>query len=201
MRFLLFAVLFVSVAHAEEKAVTLSREFTVKTVSVDMQNINDVGLIFVSHEDASLVLVGQVSWGLGITGLAGKGEFDLLPFMEEGNNFVLFVLWNKQGKTIDTKFYKSTLMEKWSYEFSIYGDGTNLFRQKDQGSAGVGIVHYFVFNVDKHGNNYAISAADSEQLSKAAYKLNKLNSDLQTKKIPEGNADIASMLSVALTGG
>lgn len=199
---LLFALLgFLPLAHAKDKATTLNREFTVKSVLVEMKNINDLGLVFVSREDGSLVLAGQAAWGLSLTGLAGKAEIELEDFIKDGENVVLFVLWNKPGKKIDTEYYKRSFMEKWSYEISLYGDGTNLFHQLDDGTSSPGVAYHFAFNVDKHGSSYEVSGANSGQLSRIAGILSKVNNALQSKSIPDNNTDIASMVSVALAGG
>jgi hypothetical protein len=207
MRFIafLFALLsFLPAAQAKDNVFTINREFRVKEITVDLKNINDVGLVFVSHADGSLALAGQASFGLSLSGLAGKGEIDLAPFLESGNNFVLFVLWNKQGKTIDTEYYKKTFMDKWSYEISLYGDGTNIFRQADEGTGNTGVVASFFFNVDKRGSGYEVSGATDGQRYKAFTRLNKINitlRDNKNKPAPESTTDIASTVSVALTGG
>jgi hypothetical protein len=200
--FCLCCLLFLPVVQAKEKAATLNKEFVVDSISVEMKNINDVGMVFVSHQDGSLALAGQAAWGIGFTGLAGKAEVDLAPFLKRGENFVVFVLWNKPGKSIETKYYTKTFMDKWSYEVALYGDGTNIFHQSDEGAGDSGVVYYFAFNVDSYiFGGYEISGASKDQLSKVAARLEGITRDLKNKTAPEGNTDIASMLSVALTGG
>lgn len=196
--FFMAILLSLSVVQAKNKATTLNRDFTVNTVSVEMKNINDVGLIFVSHEDETISLAGQAAWTLV---LAGKEEIELDKSLEDGHNFVIFVLWNKQGKSIDTSFYKKSFLDKWSYDFSLFGDGTSMFHQADEGNSGVGVAYYLAFNVYKNSSGYQVSNADGDQLSKVAARIGKINNKLQSKPAPESNSDIASMLSVALTGG
>lgn len=199
---LLVFIAFLPVAQAKDKASTINREFTVKTLTLDMKDINDVGLVFVSNtDDGKLLLAGQAEYGLSLTGLAGKGEVDLTPFLKGNENFVVFVLWNKPGKTIDTKYYKKTLMNKWGYEIALYGDGTNLFRQFDTGEGNIGVVYYFAINIDKNYSGFEVSGATSKQLAKLTGIVSDFNNGLQTNPAPENNADIAAMLSVALTGG
>lgn len=115
----------------------------------------------------------------------------------------MFVLWNKQGKNIDTQIYKNTFLNGWGYEVAVYGDGTNIFHQSDKGTSDVAVVASFCFNADKNGGGYDISGATGEQMHKAATRLSKLNHSLRENKkpAPESSSDIASMVSVALTGG
>lgn len=44
---------FLPVAEAKDNIFTINRDFRVKSVAVELKSINDVGLIYVSHEDGA----------------------------------------------------------------------------------------------------------------------------------------------------
>jgi hypothetical protein len=170
--------------------------FKVSTLSVSIKNINDLGLVFVRHGKSKVNIVSQAAWTLGIT---GSNETELDKYMDEGDNLLIFVLWNKQGKEINNFFVKKKLLDNWSFDFSLFGDGTNLFHQAKEGNGGNGVAYFEAFNVEKSGQTYRISPATSWQVMFIHNALDDINKDLQRYPIPEKDADIASFVSVAFS--
>jgi hypothetical protein len=170
--------------------------FRVSTLSVSIKNINDLGLVFVRHGKGKVNIVTQAAWMLGIT---GSNETELDKYIDEGDNLLIFVLWNKQGKEINNFFVKKKLLDNWSFDFSLFGDGTNLFHQAKEGNGGGGVAYFEAFNVEKSGQTYRVSPATSWQVMFIHNALDDINKDLQRYPIPEKDADIASFVSVAFS--
>lgn len=75
--------------------------FKVSTLTVSIKDINDVGLVFVRHGKGKVNIVSQAAWTYGLT---GSDETKLDEHMDEGDNLLIFVLWNKQGKAVDVPY-------------------------------------------------------------------------------------------------
>jgi hypothetical protein len=170
--------------------------FKVSTLTVSIKDINDVGLVFVRHGKGKVNIVSQGSWTYGLT---GSDESKLDEYMDEGDNLLIFVLWNKQGKALDVPYInlKQSFLDSWSYDFSLFGDGTNLFHQTAQGKGGNGVVHFEAFNVEKTGKTYRVSPASSFQVAAIHYAIDSIHEDLKRSRTPENDSDIATFVSVA----
>jgi hypothetical protein len=81
------------------------KTFEVSSLSVAIKNINDVGLVFVRHDKGKVNIASLASWA----GIAGSDETELDKYMDEGDNLLIFVLWNKQGKAIDVPYINLAL--------------------------------------------------------------------------------------------
>jgi hypothetical protein len=171
------------------------KTFEVSSLSVAIKNINDVGLVFVRHDKGKVNIASLASWA----GIAGSDETELDKYMDEGDNLLIFVLWNKQGKAIDVPYinFKKSFLDSWSFEFSLFGDGTNLFHQAQEGKGGNGVAHFEAFNVEKSGQIYRVSPASMLQIGAIHQALDRINEDLKRYPIPENDSDIATFVSVA----
>lgn len=168
--------------------------FKVSSLSVAIKKINDLGLVFVRHDKGKVNIVSQAAWTLG---LAGSDETELDGYLDEGSNLIIFVLWNKQGKEINTSFFKQSFLDSWSFDFSLFGDSTNLFHQAKEGKGGNGVAYFDAFNVDKSGGTYLVSPATSWQVMLIHDALDRINKDLKRYPVPEKDSDIATFVSVA----
>lgn len=169
--------------------------FKVSSLSVAIKNINDVGLVFVRHGKGRVNFVSQASW----TGIAGSDEKELDKYMDEGDNLLIFVLWNKKGKEIEIPFtnIKKTFLDSWSFDFSLFGDGTNLFHEAKEDKGGNGVMYFEAFNIEKTGKAYRVSPASSLQGVFIHNALDNINKDLKLSRIPENDSEIATAVSVA----
>lgn len=170
--------------------------FRVSTLTVSIKDINDVGLVFVRHDNGKVNIVSQAASTYEI---AGSNETELDNYMDEGDNLLIFVLWNKQGKTVNIPYtkFKQNFLDSWSFDFSLFGDNTNLFHSTEQSKGGTGVVYFEAFNVEKSGTIYRVSPASNFQVVRIHYAIDRINEDLKRSRIPESDSDIATFVSVA----
>ena len=133
-----FSGLLNSDAEEQQNTGVEGKTFKVKKISIELKNINDFGFVFVIDESDTPNLAGSSEQTIGLT---GSETIELAPYLKSGRNLLVFALWNKEGKTIDAKFYKKTFLDGWSFDYTLIGDGTNLYHLYDKKAGAVGVAY------------------------------------------------------------
>ena len=156
-------------------------------VSVKLRNIDDLGLVIVRNPEGVYIHAKEVNWS--VTNGAGAGEVSLNKNLELGTNLVILVLHNK------TLTFGAG---KWSFDFSLLGDGATLWHEaKKQSGGDSGIKYWMAFSVEKRTDGMlTVKKASQNQLVKLEPDMVDLNKYLVKNKGHENSQDAAIALGL-----
>lgn len=170
------------------------KSFTIKKLSVSLKNINDIGMLFIERPYADIELIDLAEWNLGISGAA---EIDLFPYIGLGDNTLVFILWNKEGKKLDTPIYSKSFLSGWSFDYTLIGDGTSLFHETGGEEGKAGIAYWNVFFIHSNGDEYTLEPANAATVAHLANKIEEISTEPNIKN-QEKSVNIAANIAIRL---
>lgn len=173
------------------------KDFVVKNIAVKMGKIDDIGLLFVRHSDGNLVLAQSAAWKYGVSGSA-SGSIN--QYLNSGTNLVIFALYNHKAKSLP---FGQSVLSKWSYEFSLFGDGTAIFNDTEEGKQlQNGVVSWKAFSVASNGNGqFIVSKPSDSQLAMLKPAFSNINADFIRHPVSDNVADISAAIAVGIRTG
>jgi hypothetical protein len=129
------------------------KTFEAKKLSVELNNINDAGFLLVIDPNGQVTIADSAEQTLG---MSGSSSTELEPFLKEGSNVLIFALWNKEGKSLDLKYWEKTFLSGYSYKYSLIADGTTLYKLEGDKSGKAGVAYWNAFFIVKNGDNLTI---------------------------------------------
>jgi hypothetical protein len=170
--------------------------FNAKKLTVELKNINDIGMIFVIDESGGIEEAGSTEQTLGI---AGTETIELEPYLKTGRNLLIFALWNKDGKKLDLKYWQKSFLEGYSYDYSLIGDGTTLYKlQGNKKTGGAGVVYWNAFTIDKDGDNLTIRPAPRGEIERIKRAMSHASTTTALTTSDAKMANITSNIAIAL---
>lgn len=128
------------------------RTFEAKKISVELSNINDVGFLFVANfNNVTIADIAEQTLGM-----SGSSSTELEPYLKQGDNILIFALWNKAGKSLNLKYWEKTFLSGYSYKYSLIADGTTLYKLEGDKEGKAGVAYWNAFFVVKNGDNLTI---------------------------------------------
>lgn len=177
-------------------SLALGNKVLAHNVSVKLNNIDDLGIVFVQNSDGNIKQVSLAEWSARfLSGSPGSAKESLNKHLKPGQNLVFFILHNKSFN------YGSG---KWTYDFSLIGDGTVLFHKANGKNGGsVGIQDWVAFSVESRTDGtFLIGQASEYQVSKISPKVANINADLIKNHGHESSSDVvAAVIGVGLGAG
>jgi hypothetical protein len=154
---------------ASDSSLLVQSPAVVKRLSVALKQIDDIGLVLVRQPDGQMQMVTGAEWHVNNNG--GSATADVDPHLKPGINLVIFALHNKAF---------AFGAGKWSYDFSLIGDGKVLWRGSEgRREPGVGLRFWKAFSVDRQPNGtMRIALADASQLATLTPMITRLNEEL-----------------------
>lgn len=173
------------------------KEFVVSDIIAKMGKIDDIGFLFVRHSDASLVLAQSAAWKYGVSGSASGS---IKQYLESGTNLLIFALYNHKAKELP---FGQTVLSKWGYEFSLFGDGTAIWNYAEEGKETKnGVVAWQVFSVTSESNGQlTVSKATDSQLALLKPAFASINANFLKTPASENVADISAAIAVGIRTG
>lgn len=179
------------------KTTVTGKDFTVSEIATKMSKIDDIGLVFVRHADGSVVLAQSAAWKYGVSGSA---DSSLNQYLESGTNLVIFALYNHKAKKL---IFNQSILSAWRFNFSLFGDGTAIFTNSNEGKADEnGVMSWTAFNVENSGNGqFIVSKASDNQMAMLEPAFRQINADFLKHTISDDVADISSEIAVGIRTG
>ena len=122
------------------------KTFNARQLSVELDNINDVGFIIVIDQSGKATIVASAEQTMGIT---GSVEVDLDPYLKYPTNLLIFALWNREGTNLDLKYWEKDFLNGYSYQYSLIADGTTLYKLEGDKAGNAGIRYWNAFSIYK----------------------------------------------------
>jgi hypothetical protein len=172
------------------------KDFVVSDLIAKMGRIDDIGFLFVRHGDGSLVLAQSAAWKYGVSGSA---SVSIKQYLESGTNLLIFALYSHQAKVLP---FGQAVLSKWSYEFSLFGDGTALWNYAEEGKETKnGVVAWQVFSVTSSNGQLTVSKATDSQLALLKPAFASINANFLKTPVSENVADISAAIAVGIRTG
>jgi hypothetical protein len=180
---------------APDSSLLVQAPAVVKRLSVAIKQIDDIGLVLVRQPDGQMQIVTGAEWHVNNNG--GSATADVDPHLKPGVNLVIFALHNKAF---------AFGPGKWSYDFSLIGDGKILWHSYDgRREPSVGLRFWKAFSVDRQPNGtMRIALADASQLATVTPMITRINEELVKNYGSEqssANLAAAAFLSSLIGGG
>ena len=190
-----FSELLESSKETEQNTGVDGKSFNVKKINIELKNINDIGLIFLIDENDNVALVASPEQTLG---LAGSETIELEPYLKLGQNLLVFALWNKGGTNIDLKYWNKTFLNSWSFDYTLIGDGTTLYKLHDSKEGKEGITYWNAFLVDSDGATLTLRPIAKSNIPKIKQAMQQATNTIKSIKTDLKTSDIASNIAISL---
>lgn len=170
----------------------LNNEALVKDVSVKLSKIDDFGFVLVRAPDGDTRIVKTIEWS--VFGRSESGDNSLNDHLKPGVNLAVFALHDKAFNFGNGKF---------SYDFTLLGDGAALWRNADVSrSTKVGIRYWTAFSIEKRPDGLlAVKPASSEQYATLNPAIAQLDSTLISQKGREESSINLAIGTAVVVGG